>query len=126
MEVDLSFIKNDKTFRFLIGDLSRSSIIHKIELKSNPLSKYFDVARGLPNNKVNFNSNSHYALKSTNVRKYRIEGELLQVGTKYHIDFIDEPFLSIIQTKDIIFRLKDQRQLGRNIRTEIRCIIHPV
>ncbi len=108
LEVDLSFIKKDKTARFLIGDESMSSIVKKIELKSNPLSKYFDVARGLPNNKVDFNSNIHFALKSTNVRKYHIEGELHQIDTEYYMDFADE---MIIMPRTVLYlqaTLKDK------------------
>ena len=100
LEVDLSFIRIDQNFRFLIGDESMNSIIKKIELKSNPLSKYFDVARGLPNNKVNFNSNIHYALKSTNVKKYHIEGRLHQIDTEYYMDFIDE---MIIMPRTVLY-----------------------
>ena len=88
--VSLLLIRNDEKYRFLIGNEEMSNIINKIEMRSQPLSTKFDVARGLPNKKVNFDSQKYPALKSINVKKYRIEGSLLKIDTAYIDEFVDK------------------------------------
>lgn len=100
LPISLSLIRNDKECRFLIGDKVMSNIINKIEMKSYALSEQFNVARGLPNNKINFNSQKYSALKSINVKKYRIEGTPLKIDTDYVDEFVDE---MIIMPRTVLY-----------------------
>lgn len=60
-----------------------ASIIRKIDTKGKPIEASFRVARGLPNDKVDFNGRDYYALKSKSVDRYSIKGNLLQVNTDF-------------------------------------------
>lgn len=71
-------------------DYKENIILSKMEIKSHTLSSFFNIARGLANNNVDFNNSSYLALKSTNVNKYRIEGNLVRIGTKFADRFIND------------------------------------
>ena len=65
-------------------------IMKKIDNKGDRLSKYFNIARGLANKKVRFNTPVYKALKSTNVKRYVIEGALQDIDTDDADIFKDE------------------------------------
>ena len=74
----------DKEKRFIIyASSSLRRIVARIDANSTPVSSEFDIARGLANNKVDFGGRKYKALKSMNVRKYYIEGDLKSVNTSY-------------------------------------------
>ena len=77
-------IMTDKEKRFIIyASSSLRRIVARIDANSTPVSSEFDIARGLANNKVDFGGRKYKALKSMNVRKYYIEGDLKSVNTSY-------------------------------------------
>jgi len=84
-------IKSDIEYKYII-DVSKEvrNLIKKVDSKGEPISSSFDIARGLANNKVNFYGNKHFALKSTNVRRYHIEGDLKRIDTDYSTLFKNE------------------------------------
>ena len=88
-----------------------SSIIQKIDLQSSSIGQYFDVARGLANNKVDFDGNSYMAIKSKSVDKYHVINDYLPVDTNYADTFKQEMIImprtvlflkSTIKPKDIV------------------------
>lgn len=88
-----------------------SSIIQKIDLQSSSIGQYFDVARGLSNNKVDFGGNSYMAIKSKSVDKYHVINDYLPVDTDYADTFKQEMIImprtvlflkSTIKPKDIV------------------------
>ncbi|MBD5404700.1 MAG: hypothetical protein HDR55_06920 [Treponema sp.] len=84
-------IELDSEHKFIIYvDTSLRNLIKKIDSKCHLLSEYFDIARGLANNKVNFDGSGYKALKSTNVRKYFIAGELNYIDTDFAKVFKEE------------------------------------
>ena len=95
--VDQDNIRNDENCRFLIGTNECYDIVNKIEEIGAPLSSAYNVSRGLPNNKVRFNGYQYDAIKSTNVRKYAISGNLQKINTDYAEDFTD-PLLVMPRT----------------------------
>ena len=83
-------IIRDKFHRFLICNDLEKVIISKVEQKKNTIGDYFDVKRGLPNNKVDFKIPHYQALKSKMVKRYSIIGEPISVDTDYADNFIEE------------------------------------
>ena len=105
-------ILSDPDFKFIV-DVTQElrSLIKKINSHSENISSLFDIARGLPNTKVNFAGNKYRAVKSTNVRKYFIEGELKTINTDFADIFSQEMIImprtveylqSMIKEKDIV------------------------
>lgn len=105
-------ILSDPDFKFIV-DVTQElrSLIKKINSHSKNISSLFDIARGLPNTKVNFAGNKYSAVKSTNVRKYFIEGELKTINTDFADIFSQEMIImprtveylqSMIKEKDIV------------------------
>lgn len=86
----LSYIYDDATNRFLIGDKKLFEVIHRIESQSTPFATFFNVARGLANNKVSFTNGTYEAYKSNNVKRYRIDGDTRLVDTAHPESFADE------------------------------------
>ncbi|MDD3405334.1 MAG: Eco57I restriction-modification methylase domain-containing protein [Paludibacteraceae bacterium] len=105
-------IREDINCKIIITkDNVTANIIGTINAKSEMVNKWFDVARGLANNKVDFKIPLCYALKSTNVKKYSITGELRKVCTDYIETFKDEMIIfprtvlylqATLKEKDII------------------------
>ena len=81
-------IVNDPSCRIIVSE--GHSIIQKIDKCSNPIETWFNVARGLPNNKVNYEGNKYKALKSTMVKKYRITDFYKTIDTDYSATFMNE------------------------------------
>ena len=81
-------IVNDPSCRIVVSE--GHSIIQKIDKCSNPIETWFNVARGLPNNKVNYEGNKYKALKSTMVKKYRITDFYKTIDTDYSATFMNE------------------------------------
>lgn len=77
-------IETDREFRFIVDVKPELRLlIEKIDSKGHPISSLFDIARGLANSKVDFEGRMYQALKSTNVRRYFIEGEPKRINTDY-------------------------------------------
>lgn len=89
-EFPLSYIYRDSTHRFLIGNDELFRVVENIENRSLPFSTYFEVARGLANNKVSFTGGTLQAYKANNVKRYRIEGETRVVKTAHPEVFSSE------------------------------------
>lgn len=82
---------NSEECLFIIpSDNSTSKIIGKIDKIKTSISTYFDVARGLANNKVDFDFGIYPAIKSKNVDKYCIKGNVEYVDTDYAQRFSSE------------------------------------
>ncbi len=81
-------IVNDPSCRIIVSE--GHSIIQKIDKCSNPIETWFNAARGLPNNKVNYEGNKYKALKSTMVKKYRITDFYKTIDTDYSATFMNE------------------------------------
>ena len=105
-------ILSDPDFKFIV-DVTHElrSLINKINSHSENISSLFDIARGLPNSKVNFDGSKYKALKSTNVRKYFIEGEMKSIDTDFAEIFRQEMIImprtveylqAMIKKKDIV------------------------
>lgn len=74
---------NTKNHLFIIPvDAGAAGVIRKIDTASETVRDYFDVARGLANNKVNFNGNRYNAIKSKSVDRYRLSGEEVLIDTE--------------------------------------------
>lgn len=104
----LSYIYDDATNRFLIGDKKLFDVIHRIESRSTQFSSFFNVARGLANNKVSFSDGIYEAYKSNNVKRYRIEGETRLVKTAHPESFADEMIIMPRTVKFLQATLKPQ------------------
>ena len=81
-------IVNDPSCRIIVSE--GHSIIQKIDKCSKPIETWFNVARGLPNNKVDYEGNKYKALKSTMVKKYRINDSYKTIDTDYSAAFVNE------------------------------------
>lgn len=78
-----SEIMNDNDCKIIVDvNPKLKSVIAKMD-SYKKIKEFFLIARGLANNKVNFDGNKYKALKSTNVRKYFIEGELKNIDTDF-------------------------------------------
>lgn len=102
-------IKSDSEYKFII-DVNKEirNLIKKVDSKGKPISLIFDIARGLANNKVDFNGCKFYALKSTNVRRYYIEGDLRKINTNYSTVFKDEMIILPRTVEFLQAMLKDK------------------
>ena len=80
--------QDNKFFIYLKKEVH--DIMKKIDDKGESLSKCFNIARGLANKKVRFNTPVYKALKSTNVKRYIIEGDLQDIDTDDADVFKDE------------------------------------
>lgn len=81
-------IVNDSNCRIIVSE--NNGIIQQIDKASKPVETWFKIARGLPNNKVNFEGNKYKALKSTMVKKYHITGDYKTVDTNFSSLFENE------------------------------------
>ena len=82
---------NSEECLFIIpSDNGTSKIIGKIDKIKSSISTYFNVARGLANNKVDFDFGTYPAIKSKNVDKYCIKGNIEYVDTDYAQRFSPE------------------------------------
>ena len=71
-------------------DLPIFNLIKKIDLCKTKIEKYYDVARGLANNKVDFDGFGYKAIKSKSVRRYAFSGEEIEIDTNYADRFTEE------------------------------------
>ena len=75
-------LSKDKEYRFIIDIQQETrSIIKKMD-QCKTIEHYFKIARGLANNKIDFDANKYKALKSKNVKKYTTEGDIIRIGTE--------------------------------------------
>lgn len=103
----------DPEYRFILYVSSAlRQVVKKIDLnKKTIVSSEFYIARGLANAKVKLHGSAYKALKSTNVRKYYIEGDLKDVDSAFGDTFKDEMIIlprtveflqAMIKGKDIV------------------------
>lgn len=90
IKISQETIKNDALYRIIFAENFSTKIIHKINQKSKKIDELFNIARGLPNNKVDFKNEKHLALKSTNVKKYSLVGDVIKVDVEYPEKFHKE------------------------------------
>lgn len=83
------FNTSNNVFIIPTGD-AKSELIAKIDASRNCISNYFNVARGLANNKVDFDGTRYNAIKSKSVDRYRISGEEIYVDTDDASRFIPQ------------------------------------
>lgn len=89
-----SNFRKDKDCKFILSiDNIQESIIEKINKKGKRVDSLFNVARGLPNTKVEYNGITYKALKSTHVQRYYHD-------TNYRI--IDTEFGELFKTEMLI------------------------
>jgi len=105
-----SFNTNDCLF-IIPSDNDSYKVIAKMDNYKYTISTFFDIARGLPNNKVDFGQELYPAIKSKNVDRYCIKGEKIYVDTDYANRFSPEMIIlprtvlylkSTIKSKDLI------------------------
>ncbi len=87
---DQSSFNSEECLFIIPSDNNTSKIIGKIDKIKSSISTYFDVARGLANNKVDFGVEIYPAIKSKNVDKYCIKGSVEYVDTDYAQRFSPE------------------------------------
>ena len=63
------------------SDNKTLAIIDKLDNTKTSISSYFNVARGLANNKVDFDLELYPAIKSKNVDRYSIKGDPIYIDT---------------------------------------------
>jgi hypothetical protein len=79
-----SDILSDSEYKFLIDENHElKKIISTIDDTPDTVGSCFDIARGLPNSKVDFDGRKYFALKSKNVKRYYIDGEYVKINTNY-------------------------------------------
>ncbi len=101
LEIDQKEILSDPEYKIIVdANPKLKSIIKKIDNNSDKIENQFIIARGLANNKVNFDGSKYKALKSTNVRRYFIEGSLKTIDTDYAAVFSTE---MIIMPRTVAF-----------------------
>ena len=91
-------IISDSSCRIIVS--GGYDIIRKMDNNSKPIETWYNVARGLPNNKVNFARDKYKALKSTMVKKYRITDDYRYIDTEYADRFRNE---MIILPRTVLF-----------------------
>lgn len=76
-------IQADLEYRIIVdANPKLKSIISKMN-KMERIKDLFEIARGLPNNKIDSNGKNYFALKSTDVKKYFISHDLKKVNTEF-------------------------------------------
>ena len=90
LEIRQSDIQSDPDCKIIVDVNPKLIPIIKKMDSSKRIVDYFDIARGLANSKIDFNTPLYKALKSTNVRKYFIDGEIQNVSTNYANVFSEE------------------------------------
>lgn len=83
-------IKQDDYCRIIFANEANTEIIQKVNSNSKRIDDMFNISRGLPNIKVNFQNGIYQALKSTNVKKYTINGDTPKVNTTQPEKFINK------------------------------------
>jgi hypothetical protein len=85
-----SSFSSEECIFIIPSDNESSKIIEKMDKTRITISNYFDVARGLANNKVDFDLEIYPAIKSKNVDRYCIKGKEIFVDTDYADRFSSE------------------------------------
>ena len=76
-------LQADLEYRIIVDANPRlKSVISKMN-KMKRIKDLFEIARGLPNNKIDSNGKNYFALKSTDVKKYFISHDLKKVNTEF-------------------------------------------
>ena len=91
-------IIGDSECRIIVSE--NHNLISKIDKRRLTIDRWFKVARGLPNNKVDFSGDKYNALKSTMVKKYKIIDTYKRIGTDYAEIFKNE---MIILPRTVLF-----------------------
>ena len=100
-------IIKDPELRIIVSE--NHNLIGKIDKNGSTIDRWFKVARGLPNNKVDFTGNKYNALKSTMVKKYKIIDTYIRVNTEYSEKFKNE---MIILPRTVLFLQATMKEKG--------------
>ena len=114
-------IINDQNCRIVVSE--ENGIIHKIDKITAPIETWFKVARGLPNNKVDFEGKNYKALKSTMVKKYRITDSYKWVDTNYYAAFEGE---MIILPRTVLYLQATLKEEGIVLLDRIYYLINKI
>jgi len=114
-------IINDQNCRIVVSE--ENGIIQKIDKISEPIETWFKVARGLPNNKVDFEGKNFKALKSTMVKKYRITESYKWVDTNYYAAFEGE---MIILPRTVLYLQATLKEEGIVLLDRIYYLINKI
>lgn len=86
--VSQSEIEENPECKIIINsNLKLTRIIKKIDKNKIELKEYFNIARGLPNAKVNFRKGKFLALKSKQVKRYACVEEYTKIDTDFFEGF---------------------------------------
>ncbi len=91
-------IISDSSCRIIVSE--GYDLIQKIDNNSKPIETWYNVARGLPNNKVDFEGKKYKSLKSTMVKRYRITDDYKYINTEFSARFSKE---MIILPRTVLF-----------------------
>jgi len=91
-------IISDPCCRIIVSE--GHDLIQKIDNNSKPIETWYNVARGLPNNKVDFEGKKYKSLKSTMVKRYRIIDDYKYIDTEFSDRFSKE---MIILPRTVLF-----------------------
>ena len=91
-------IISDPTCRIIVSE--GHDLIKKIDNISKPIETWYNVARGLPNNKVDFEGKKYKSLKSTMVKRYRVTDDYKYINTEFAAKFYKE---MIILPRTVLF-----------------------
>ena len=100
-------IIKDPELRIIVSE--NHNLIGKIDKNGSTIDRWFKVARGLPNNKVDFTGNKYNALKSTMVKKYKSIDTYIRVNTEYSEKFKNE---MIILPRTVLFLQATMKEKG--------------
>jgi len=106
IDVPQSIISQDKDCRFLIGNVIDYKINDIIESSCYRINEKFDIARGLANSKVDFNTPKIAALKSTAVHKYFHDAPI-KVDTSFASYFVNDMVIMPRTVKTLVATYKE-------------------
>ena len=106
IDVPQSIISQDKDCRFLIGNVIDYKINTIIESSCYRINEKFDIARGLANSKVDFNTHRVAALKSTAVHKYFHDAPI-KVDTSFASSFVNDMVIMPRTVKTLVATYKE-------------------
>ena len=101
-------IREDDLKRILVGEEKLKNIIKRIEGTGKTFNDYFTAPRGLANNKINFNNGNLKAIKSKQVKKYKIEGDFVLVNTKESQQFHEKSIIMPRTVKSLQASIKPE------------------
>ena len=104
-----SLFDTEDSIFIIPSDSLTSQIINKIDDVKTTVSSYFKVARGLANNKVDFDGYTYTAIKSKSVDRYAIKGEMVYVDTDDAYKFTSE---MVIMPRTVLYLKSTLKEKG--------------